>query len=279
MRKSTDRAIAPQVVSDADAEPLSENRPARTPKLLVSVRSAAESLVALAGGASYIDVKEPSHGSLGQASRAVQVEVVDAIDGFLNGGRSSGRQVTATAALGELGTNGSPSSHSPVRGYSLFKLGLSGCRGNRDWVDGLDVWRKHVGAVGADLAAVAYADHEAADAPDPREILDYAIDRRVPFLLVDTWGKKAGSLTSFFSVEDLASLLEEAHRHDVSVALAGSLRLEDIETLVRLDVDVLAVRGAACKDGKRELDLDPDRIGDLVQRLQTAVTKEARPSS
>ena len=38
-----------------------------TPGLLVSVRSAAEALSALAGGADVIDVKEPNRGSLGAA--------------------------------------------------------------------------------------------------------------------------------------------------------------------------------------------------------------------
>ena len=37
------------------------------PGLLVSVRSAAEALAALAGGADVIDVKEPNQGSLGAA--------------------------------------------------------------------------------------------------------------------------------------------------------------------------------------------------------------------
>ena len=45
-------------------------------RLLVSVRNALEAEVALAGGAHVIDVKEPSHGSLGRADEATLAEVV-----------------------------------------------------------------------------------------------------------------------------------------------------------------------------------------------------------
>ena len=44
-------------------------------QLLVSVRSADEARTALAGGASIIDVKEPDHGSLGQAPWSVWRDV------------------------------------------------------------------------------------------------------------------------------------------------------------------------------------------------------------
>src|SRR5271166_6814929 len=44
-------------------------------RLLISVRSADEARTALAGGASIIDVKEPDHGSLGQAPWSVWRDV------------------------------------------------------------------------------------------------------------------------------------------------------------------------------------------------------------
>ena len=272
MREITERDAAPQAVSDpgscARAEPSSENRARCSPKLLVSVRSAAESLVALEGGASFIDIKEPASGSLGRASRTVQVEVVSALRTALERTRGLRREVTVTAALGELLTSGPPASYSPVPGVSLYKLGLSGCGEDRDWVARLDAWRERLTNEAADLAAVAYADHRAARAPDPHEILGYAIDRRLPFLLVDTYEKKTGSLTDFLTERDFTTLLENAHRCDVSVALAGSLRPEDLHALARLGTDVLAVRGAACRQGNRQLELDPDRIRELVRLLR-----------
>ncbi len=272
MREITERDAAPRAVSDpgasARAETSPENRARCSPKLLVSVRSAAESLVALEGGASFIDIKEPANGSLGRAPRVVQVEVVNKLRAVQEKTPGLQREVTMTAALGELLTSGHPASYSPVPGLSLYKLGLSGCGEDRDWEERLDAWRERLTNEVADLAAVAYADHRAARAPEPRAILDYAIDRRLPFLLVDTYEKKTGSLTDFFSHRDFTTLLADAHRHEVSVALAGSLRLEDLGALARLGTDVLAVRGAACRQGNRQLELDPDRIREIVRLLR-----------
>jgi len=62
------------------------------PKLLVSVRDAAEARAALVGGADLIDVKEPSRGSLGRAEADTIAAVAHAV-----GGRTP-----VSAALGEL---------------------------------------------------------------------------------------------------------------------------------------------------------------------------------
>jgi uncharacterized protein (UPF0264 family) len=272
MREITGRDAAPRAVSGPGAstrvEPSPENRAQCSPKLLVSVRSAAESLVALEGGASFIDIKEPASGSLGRAARVVQVEVVSALCTARERTPEFQREVTMTAALGELLTSGDPTSYSPVPGLSLYKLGLSDCGEDRDWMERLDGWRERLATEAADLASVAYADYRVARAPEPHAVLDYAIDRRLRFLLIDTYEKKTGSLRDFLDDRELATLLAKAHRHEVSVALAGSLRTEDVHALARMGTDVLAVRGAACKQGNRRLGLDPDRVRELVRLLR-----------
>src|SRR5205085_11196960 len=50
------------------------------PKLLVSVRSAAEATLALRGGADWIDVKDPTRGSLGAATMATICDVAAVLD-------------------------------------------------------------------------------------------------------------------------------------------------------------------------------------------------------
>ena len=61
-------------------------------RLLVSVRSAAEAEAALTGGASVIDVKEPTRGALGRADDGAIADVVAAVAG----------RAPVSAALGEL---------------------------------------------------------------------------------------------------------------------------------------------------------------------------------
>src|SRR4051794_2290794 len=97
------------------------------PGLLVSVRSAAEALAALAGGADVIDVKEPKNGSLGAADDDTISAVVRAVNG----------RAPVSAALGELvdsiGSLNRSSGRMLVHGISLFKLGLAGSGAHDEW--------------------------------------------------------------------------------------------------------------------------------------------------
>ena len=101
-----------------------------TPGLLVSVRSALESLEALAGGADVIDVKDPENGSLGAASAETIASVVAAVGG----------SAPVTAALGELRDSDGSAAFRPVPGVTLYKLGLAGADGS-SWRDALLEWR------------------------------------------------------------------------------------------------------------------------------------------
>ena len=98
-----------------------------SPGLLVSVRSAAEAVAALAGGADVIDVKEPDRGPLGAADPDTMAEIVCVVAG----------RVLVTAAAGELldiGTRGAMRIiESLPAGISLCKIGLHGCRDVPGW--------------------------------------------------------------------------------------------------------------------------------------------------
>jgi len=233
------------------------------------VRDPREASLAWEGGASYIDIKEPSHGPLGSASPAVQAAIVTAIESMA--GVSS---VIVTAALGELATRPDPGDFVPLQGISLYKLGLSGYGTECGWQAGLDAWRQCLASRPdsssreADLVAVAYADHRLAASPEPQQVLQYAVEHGLSYFLLDTFEKGTGSLLDFCSIADLRVLADRARRHGVNIVLAGSLRAEDFQLLSALGPDVLAVRGAACREGKRELGLDPDRVRELVRMLR-----------
>src|SRR6478735_1969877 len=98
-----------------------------TPGLLVSVRSAAEALAALAGGADVIDVKEPNRGSLGAADDETISDIVRAVAG----------RAPVSAALGELvdllGSQKGHVARTLVDGVSLFKTGLARCGSINNW--------------------------------------------------------------------------------------------------------------------------------------------------
>ena len=216
------------------------------PGLLVSVRSADEARIALAGGADVIDVKEPSRGSLGAASAVTVGEVVAAV-----GGRAP-----VSVACGEFLEGGDFCG--VVGGVSYAKVGLAGCATDADWPLR---WRATISRWPAQVApvAVAYADWRRAGAPTPEGVLAVAVETGCPALLVDTWDKSAGGLFDHWSPNDVASFCRHARSRNMPVVLAGSLQLAALEIAVRCGPNLVAVRGAAC-DGGRNGAISPARV-------------------
>src|SRR5207249_1070828 len=113
-------------------------------KLLISVRSAMEAEVALAGGADVIDVKEPSRGALGAADSRVWRAVRKVI----------GSRAVLSVALGELLDDAIFDNAEDAAGFSFAKIGLAGCRDRRGW---LKRWLTMTEALAARVRAVPVA--------------------------------------------------------------------------------------------------------------------------
>lgn len=212
------------------------------PGLLVSVRSAAEALTALEGGADVIDIKEPNRGSLGAADASTIRDVVRAVNG----------RAPVTAALGELvelaGNENVDRDLVLPEGVSLFKAGLAGCASARDWR--ADWKRLIVANAKVRPVAVVYADWRAARAPSPNDVVATAVEFGCLALLIDTWDKLAGSLFDHWPASDLRGFLAEVRSKNIAVVLAGSLMSESVSVATRLMPDLIAVRSAACNSGR-----------------------------
>src|SRR5438067_683406 len=94
--------------------------PSSAMQLLVSVRSQAEALAALAGGAGLIDIKEPAHGALGRADTEVIQEIAAAVAGMRPVSAALGEWVEDTGTM-------------PCADLTYIKWGLAGCRRRPDW--------------------------------------------------------------------------------------------------------------------------------------------------
>lgn len=240
------------------------------PGLLVSVRSAAEAVTALAGGADVIDVKEPNRGSLGAVDGETLGAVIDAV-----GGRA-----IVTAAMGELvDLMDVENAHGSIRiptGVSLLKLGLAQCALRRDWQTH---WHRVIARLAASSGnakpvAVAYADWQAAQSPEPRDVLRAAMEIGCPALLIDTQNKSAGSLFDHWPIDDLQLFVREVHSQKMAVVLAGSLVDDAIVHAARLMPDLIAVRTAAC-DAGRGGTVTLERVRGVKQAINVATHREA----
>ena len=63
------------------------------------------------------------------------------------------------------------------------------------------------------------------------------------------------------------------------VALGGSLCWSSMETLLPLRPAIIAVRGAACRDGNRMNEIDRDRVLGLSALLTQDLGERRRPHS
>lgn len=232
-------------------------------RLLVSVRSAEEAEIALAGGADVIDIKEPRRGALGPADPVVWREIQLVVKA----------QAITSAALGEL-------LHDPVGrlacqtyGFAFAKIGLADCRSHDDWKL---TWDRAVSALprGVYPVPVAYADHARARSPRIEEVFELAQTSSARLLLIDTFDKRAGRLLDYLPLDFLTTLLDQAAARDVQVALAGSLQLNDIEKLLPLAPAYIGVRGAACCDGRDGL-IDLARVKSLAIRIRNSVQNDS----
>jgi uncharacterized protein (UPF0264 family) len=210
-----------------------------TPKLLVSVRDAAEAAAALAGGADLIDVKEPANGSLGRADAAVIAEVVAAVGG----------RVPVSAALGELRECPLVAAWEGVSvGIEFVKWGLSGLLRAR--------WSRYLSIAAHFLprgqcVAVGYADWVRADAPRPADVIAFGCEfADIQTVLIDTFMKDGSTLLDWSSPDELVDLVQTTRDAGVRIALAGALGPAEIERLRGAGPDWFAVRGAACAGGR-----------------------------
>jgi uncharacterized protein (UPF0264 family) len=69
-------------------------------------------------------------------------------------------------------------------------------------------------------------------------------------ILIDTFNKLIGKgLLDYYSVDDIATFADKLHRLGKEAWIAGSITIEELPLLWKTGVDVICVRGAACKPG------------------------------
>ncbi|MEW4566488.1 (5-formylfuran-3-yl)methyl phosphate synthase [Tautonia sp. JC769] len=226
------------------------------PGLLVSVRSAAEAIEAVRGGASVVDVKEPGRGPLGCADVSVWRAVREAVP----------PDVPVSVALGELRewVAGRPlPSSQAFEGIAFRKVGLSGMA-RLDWERAWDRLRGAFGP-GPPWIAVAYLDADRADAPDWLAVRDVALT--VPEcagVLLDTWDKTQPAPVVAIDPAGFEPIRRAGRR----IALAGGLDAAAIGRLGGLRPDLFGVRGAACAGGERGGAIERDRVRGLVEAIR-----------
>lgn len=230
-------------------------------QLLVSVRTAAEARIALAGGADIIDAKEPSRGSLGAVSPSVLRQICQRIPCDRPISIALGDLSTAAQVLQSI--SAVPRSR---RTATYLKLGFAGISDPEIVYQCLRTALNSVAGRSIGIVAVAYADAASAGSLAPEVVCRIAAEARASGVLVDTWVKNERHLLTWLEPARLAALLSAARAAHLFTAVAGGLGIAQLPAVRQAGPDIVGFRGAVCLGG-REGRLSEPRIRLLRQRL------------
>jgi uncharacterized protein (UPF0264 family) len=90
-------------------------------------------------------------------------------------------------------------------------------------------------------------------------------------LLVDTWRKNGTNLLDWLPAEELLLLRKQCRDLGIGLALAGSLGWAEIAALLPLRPEWFAVRGAVCRNGRREAEINARAVRRLADLLRAPV--------
>lgn len=215
---------------------------------LASVRNLDEARIAAAAAVDILDLKAPEHGALGALDVGDVAEIV----------RRLGDSQRISATIGDLPLEPAriltETRAMAATGVDYVKLGFFPGGDLEGTLSALEPLARS----GTRLVAVLFGDH-APSAELPRMLA------RAGFAgcMLDTADKTRGSLTEICSPQSLSRFVTEARRHGLLCGLAGSLRAEDIPTLLPLQPDYLGFRGALCRGHQRTQRIDPALLRDI----------------
>ena len=274
------------------------------PRLLVSVRSLAEAQAAVTGGCDLLDLKEPSRGSLGCPDLSVIEQVRDWLRTLPTPQRPALSialgdvcdwqstpplsRILAGVQFIKLGTRTRSDTRSTTRGETVADSEIGSGRSVPNSLSGLTAemptpavvtlteyagtWDRIFVRCDRDQPpvgiAVAYADAASCHAPDPVTVGEWAAAIGLSGWLIDTADKASGRLCELLSRDELQAILSAVRENDLTIGLAGRIQQEDLPAILPLSADVIGIRSAACRDGLRQSEIDPERVRLFKQALR-----------
>lgn len=236
-------------------------------RLLISVRNASEAGRAVAGGAEIVDAKDPHRGSIAPVLPDILKAIRAAVPARLR----------VSAALGDVANN-----EEVARAFADLPMGVSfvklGFRGIRDGKRVRELLASAVARAARTVSspaviAVAYADHARAGALPPSAFPYLLAESGADGLLVDTCFKDGGNLFELLAPADLAAVGLALEADELTFALGGGLRADQVRAAGETGATIFGVRGAACRGGR-----DGEIAEELVRCLAEAVRADRAPS-
>ena len=87
-------------------------------------------------------------------------------------------------------------------------------------------------------------------------------------ILIDTKNKKNGNLRNYLSTDKIKTFIKVSKKENLSIGLAGSLNIKDIDPLIKLKPDYLGFRGALCMAKKRKDDISEILLDKVISKFR-----------
>jgi uncharacterized protein (UPF0264 family) len=215
-------------------------------KLLVSPRDLQEAKTVISSKVNFIDCKNPSEGSLGAnfpwIIKSMKKLIPSGSSQLLSATIGDFPYLPGTASLAALGA--------AVSGADIIKVGL---KGPKDETQGIKLMEKVVKAVKEYndkilVVAAGYADQmRMKSSPNFLMIPTIAAKSGADIAMLDTYIKDGKCLFDFLSKDQLFQFKNKAEGLELQVALAGNLKLQDIEKIKQISPDIIGVRTVVCE--------------------------------
>lgn len=227
--------------------------------ILASVNSLEEARLILNTAVDIIDLKQPEQGALGALPTDTVKLIVQTVK----------QKKTVSATVGDLPMQ-------PDRVFNavnaMAKTGVNyikiGFFPEGDWDSTLNKLAE-LTEQGLQLIAVLFADTH----PDIHIIKSL---KKAGFtgVMLDTQDKSKGSLTDVMALSDIEQFVYTARQAQLVCGLAGSLTIQDIPELKKLNVHYLGFRGALCQHHNRTAKLDTGAIDAILSHFAVQATNE-----
>jgi hypothetical protein len=212
--------------------------------LMVSVQNLEEALEAVRGHADIVDVKNLKETIIGSNFPPVIREVRDAFP----------KEIHVSVTLGAVPNQAGTVSLAVFGAAALHATSVKVGFVESDYESALRILRESKRALEGfptKLIAATFADNHLYHGIDPTLVVDLARESKSDGMLIDTLTKDGRNLFDFIPEAKLKSLVTEGKEAGLSTALSGALRMTDLDTLVRINPDIVGVRGAVCSHGDR----------------------------
>jgi (5-formylfuran-3-yl)methyl phosphate synthase len=213
--------------------------------LMVSVQNLEEAHQAVSGGADIVDVKNLREMMVGSNFPPVVREVRNAFPKKIH------VSVTLGVVPNQAGTVAMAVYGAAALGATSVKVGFI----ESDFDTALRILqesRRALEGFDTKLIAATFADSHLYRGIDPTLVVRLGRESRSDGILIDTLVKDGRNLFDFLGESRLKELVVEAKEAGMSTALSGALKVSNLDTLVRINPDIVGVRGAVCTRGDRE---------------------------